>query len=199
MLAFMSMNRQLRRAQEKQEKKLDKEREDRKAERRRRLNRYRAERDQARARRSKARAAKGKTVPAGKDAAPGRTKAPARGADPGRFSGVLTIATVFFILMQSVVPAESERLFDSFVQAGFYLALGYFLHLWLNRRELPRAFVLTLVAGAMVLTGTWIGHLLRPDAPMDALGMLLSVPFLVLGTWLGQLVIRLAESQKNSA
>ncbi|HLR46495.1 MAG TPA: hypothetical protein VK092_04995, partial [Deinococcales bacterium] len=191
-------NRQLRRAQEKQQKKLEKEQEDRKAERRRRLNRYRAERDQARARREKQKkAARGGG--AGAKAAGGKQSAPVRTADPGRFSGALTIATVFFILLQSVVPTESERLFDSFIKGGFYLALGYFLHLWLSRRQLPRAFVLTVTIGVMVLTGTWIGHLLRPDAPLDALGMLLSLPFLVLGTWLGQLVINLAESQNRQA
>src|SRR5690625_102134 len=196
MLALMSMNRQLRRAQEKQEKKLEKERDERKAERSRRLNQYRAERDRARAQRERARkAAKGGNAPRKAAAAPAGN----RTADPGRFSGALTIATVFFILIQSSPPVEAESLFDSFVKAGFYLALGYFLHLWLRRRGLPRAFILTVTAGAMVLTGTWLGHLLRPSAPLDALGMLLSLPFLVLGTWLGQLVIDRKSTRLNSS
>src|SRR5699024_12279281 len=59
----------------------------------RRLNRYRAERDQARARREKQKkAARGGG--AGAKAAGGKQSAPVRTADPGRFSGALTIATV---------------------------------------------------------------------------------------------------------
>ncbi len=191
------MNRQLRRAQEKQEKKLDKEKEERRAERRKRLDQMRAER------RRKAEAAvakrRGATSTGTKDAKPAAaaSSAPAKPSpnDPGRFSGAFAIATVFFIILQGVVPTESETAYGSYVEAGFYLMLGYFLTLWLLRRQHAQALVLTAVAGVILLTGTWLGSLLRPEAVLDPVVMLLALPLLAVGAWLARLVYNMAQRQ----
>jgi len=185
------MNRQLRRAQEKQDKKVEKEKEERRAERRRKLDQLRAQR-----KRKAAPKPDSASTPVQKSSAAG-TAAPARSGrnDPGRFAGALAIATVVFIMLQAVVPSETEETFDSVIKAGFYLMLGYFLTLWLLRREQPNAVILTGLAGIILLTGSWLGFLLRPDVGVDGLAMLLSLPLLVLGIWLGRLVFNLARSQ----
>lgn len=197
MLAAMSMNRQLRRAQEKQDKKVEKERQERRDERRRRLDQLRAQRKRQVAARQ---ANKGKDQAAGKDSGKSggarAAAAPSRN-DPGRFSGALAIATVVFILLQAVVPTESDGTFYSVVKAGFYLMLGYFMTLWLMRRDMPNPIVLTGMAGIILLTGTWLGYLLRPDAAVDGLAMILAVPLLVGGILLGRLVFNLARSQNQ--
>lgn len=193
----MSMNRQLRRAQEKQEKKLEKDKEERRAERRRRLDQLRAQRrkraEDAVARRRSQAGAKGKD---GKDAAPAAAGKPSPN-DPGRFSGAFAIATVFFIIIQGVVPTETDQSYESFVKAGFYLMLGYFLTLWLLRRQHAQAFVLSLLAGVILLTGTWLGFLMRPDAVLDPLAMILSLPLLLVGAWLARLVYNMAQRQNE--
>ena len=192
----MSMNRQLRRAQEKQEKKLEKEKEERRAERRRRLEQLRAQRrkraEQAVAKR------RGAAADKGSQGGPDETAAPAKPSpnDPGRFSGAFAIATVFFIIIQGVVPTETDQSYESFVKAGFYLMLGYFLTLWLLRRRHAQAMVLSLLAGVILLTGTWLGFLLRPDAVLDPLAMILSLPLLLVGAWLARLVFNMAQRQQ---
>lgn len=199
MLHFMSMNRQLRRAQEKQDKKLEREKEERRTERRRRVDQLRAQR-QKRRQETLAKAQSGRKSDSGdkagaaedgkaaKPAAPGKN-------DPGRFSGALAIATVVFIIMQAVLPTEPEAVFDSVIKAGFYLMLGYFMSLWLMRRGQPNALMLSALAGAILLTGTWLGFLVRPDGAVDGLAMLLALPLLAVGIFLARFVYNLARSQ----
>lgn len=202
MLHFMSMNRQLRRAQEKQDKKLEREKLERRAERRRRLDQLRAQR-QKRRQETLAKAQSGRNRDSGGDAAAADNGKPAAKApaaapgrnDPGRFSGALAIATVVFIIMQAVLPTEPDAVFDSVIKAGFYLMLGYFLSLWLMRRGQPNALLLSALAGVILLTGTWLGFLLRPDDAVDGLAMLLSLPLLAVGIFLARFVFNLARSQ----
>lgn len=200
----MSMNRQLRRAQDKQEKKVEREKADRKAERQRRVDQLRAQR-QKRRQDTLAKAQAGKKDAGSKESggnvaegkASGAAAQPARAGrnDPGRFSGALAIATIVFIMMQAVLPTEPDATFDSVIKAGFYLMLGYFLSLWLFRRGQPNAMLLSALAGIILLTGTWLGFLLRPDSAMDGLAMLLSLPLLALGIFLARFVYKLARSQ----
>lgn len=183
------MNRQLRRAQEKQEKKLEKEKQERREERQRRLAQLREQRQKQRDR-AKARSGDAAAGEAAKGAAAKESGKPAAGPrrDPGRFSGALAIATVFFIVLQAAVPVESASTFDSFVKAGFYLMFGYFLTLWLMRRGQQGALPITLMGGLFLLAGTWLAALVRPEAPLDTLALLIAVPFLLGGVWLGRLV-----------
>src|SRR5690606_17812004 len=53
---------------------------------------------------------------------------------PGRFSGALMIATVFFIILQAAVPPDQADVSTSLVGAGFFLMFGYFSTLFLLRR-----------------------------------------------------------------
>ncbi len=190
----MSMNRQLRRAQEKQEKKVEREKQERRDERKKRLESLRRQRERQRASAlARKEAAKSGDSPAGKPATTdGEKKPPAQPAagrrDPGRFSGALAIATIFFILLQAAVPTDTERFLDTIVKAGFYLMLGYFMTMWLTRRGQQNSVLITLITGFALLAGTWVGAFMRPEIQLDTLALILGVPLLLGGIWLGRLV-----------
>ncbi|MFN2322151.1 MAG: hypothetical protein ABR510_04260 [Trueperaceae bacterium] len=190
----MTMNRELRRAQAKQDKKVEREKEERKAARRRRVDTLRSRRA---ARRAEAKASGG-TKTASKsgaeDAKPtqkgGAGAGAGRGRNPGRFAGALAMATVFFIVLQgSVAPEPGDNdVLRSVTGAGFYLLFGYFAVLWLMRRETPRPLVLTLVFGAFLTAGVEVAKLFQPEVPTDLLLLALALPGLVGGAFLGRLV-----------
>ncbi len=188
------MNRELRRAQAKQDKKVEREKQERKDARRRRIDTLRSKRA---ARRAEAKASTGKRAEAigGGAGADKPTKkgggAPAgRGRNPGRFAGALAMATVFFIVLQASVPPEpgDNDLLRSVTGAGFYLLFGYFAILWLMRRETPRPLVVTLVSGVMLTAGVEVAKLFQPEVPTDLLLLVLALPGLVGGAFLGRLV-----------
>lgn len=177
------MNRQLRRAQAKQDKKQDKEKLRRRSQRHARLQRLRARRPNRPAKTPGQVAKADGAKPAA--AAPGS----ARGSrHPGRFSGFLAGATFFFIVLQSVAPAERQGIGDSLIGAAFYLMLGYFVTLWLLRRGTDRAVLISVASGALLAAGTALGALIRPEVPLDGLQLALVAPALVLGSLLGRWV-----------
>lgn len=187
------MNRELRRAQAKQDKKVEREKEERKAARRRRIDMLRSRRA---ARRAEAKASGG-TKADGKSGGEGAAKptqkggaGAGRGRNPGRFAGALAMATVFFIVLQASVPPEpgDNDVLRSVTGAGFYLLFGYFAILWLMRRETPRPIVVTLVAGVFLTAGVEVAKLFQPEVPTDLLLLALALPGLVAGAFLGRLV-----------
>lgn len=197
----MTMNRELRRAQAKQDKKVEREKEERRAARRRKVDQLKARRA---ARRAEIRANAAKRAAGGKDddakgAATGKGdgakgapsgKPGGRGRNPGRFSGALMMATVFFIVLQSSVPPEpgDNPVLRSVTGAGFYLLFGYFSILWLMRREVPRPLTMTLISGALLTAGVEVARFFQPEVPTDFLMLALAVPGLVGGAYLGRLV-----------
>lgn len=173
----MTMNRQLRRAQEKAEKKAEREKTRRKAARRTRgegLRRRRASRKEAGASRG---------VGSVKDVG----KVP-KNKLPGRFSGALMVATVFFISLSAAVPSEESSLLNSIVGAGFYLLFGYFMVLWLLRRGTERALAIALVSGILLAIGVEVSRIIRPEYSPDLITLGLIVPGVVGGALLGRLV-----------
>jgi hypothetical protein len=185
------MNRQIRRAQAKQDKRADREKEERRATRVRKLEQLRARRAAARAaarERAAARAA-GKETPgkAASAAAPSDRSAPRRA---GRFSGALMMATVFFIVLQSSVPPEpgGNEVLRSVTGAGFFLLFGYFSVLWLMRRAVPRPLISTWITGALLLVGVEAAKFFQAVVPIDPLMIALAIPGVVGGSYLGRLV-----------
>lgn len=168
-----TMNRQIRREQERKQEKQDKEKQKRRSDRRKRRQRTKKSRER---RREEGNGGKSEDRPA------------KGGRRPGRFSGALAAATVFFILLQSIVPTEDTSLLSTFVSAGFYLLFGYFSTLWLLRRGTPRAVVFSLVAGGMLGFGVELGKLLQPQLTFDPVLAAMILPAIVLGALLGRLV-----------
>jgi len=185
------MNRQIRRAQAKQDKKAEREKEERREARKRKVAQLRAKRAERRtAARSKPAAetdAKGAVAGAGKDAAKAGKK---RGRRAGRFSGALMMATIFFIVLQSSVPpmeGDSELL-RSITGAGFFLLFGYFSVMWLMRRDTPRPLMMTWITGGLLLVGIEVTKAFQGVVPFDPLMVALAAPGIVGGSYLGRLV-----------
>ena len=169
------MNRQIRREQAKQDKRVEKERQRKRAARRARVQ-------TSRRRRTSERKAPG---------ASGGSQKPASGRGmrtPGRFSGVLMIATVFFIVLQAAVPAKQATTLNSITGAGFFVLFGYFSVLYLERRGTARSLIVTLVSGAVLVVGVTVARYLEPTLAIDWLMTGLAVPGIVAGAYLGRLV-----------
>lgn len=179
------MNRQLRRAQEKQDKKADKEKQRRRAARRSRVDSLRAQRAQRKSAPVKGED-KGSTGSTG-----------GRGRNPGRFSGALLIATIFFIALNAAVPrpeAEagggflSSPMAFSVIGALYYGLFGYFAVLWMKRRGIDRPLWLALASGAMLAIGGEAAKLFQGGYSPDLPYLLLIPPALVLGVLAGRWV-----------
>ncbi len=193
------VNRQLRRAEEKKEKKAEKEKERAKAEKAARRRERREARKARAARRAAGGNAKGGDAKGsagnggeakGGDAGAkegGARRRPLAGA-PGRFSGVLMSATLFFIALQAVAPPSDDGLVADLVSASFYLLYGYFGTLWMLRRGAPRARFVVVLGGALMVVMTLGVQIFSPDLPVAVRMVALALPLTLSGAYLGQLV-----------
>ena len=187
------MNRQIRRAQAKQDKKAEREKDERREARKRKVAQLRerraARRAEARAKPAARAAEKGGDTSA-VPAAGAKAGARRPGKRAGRFSGALMVATVFFVVLQSSVPpmeGDSELL-RSVTGAGFFLLFGYFSVMWLMRRDTPRPLMMTWITGALLLVGVEVAKAIQGVVPIDPLMLALAAPGIVGGSYLGRLV-----------
>jgi hypothetical protein len=185
------MNRQIRRAQAKQDKKAERDKQERRDARKRKVAELRTKRAE---RRAAIRAApKASTArdgaKEGGDAAAAKTGAK-RGRAPGRFSGALMMATVFFIVLQSSIPPEEggNEVLRLVTGAGFYLLFGYFSVMWLMRRTTPRPLMMTWITGGLLIVGVEVAKAIQGIVPFDPVLVALSLPAVVGGSYLGRLV-----------
>lgn len=183
------MNRQLRRAQAKLDEKAAKEKAKKRQERRARLAALRTRRRSARpVAGSKA------SDPAAPDLKTVNVKAltpEQRKRLPGRFSGALMIATVFFIVLQAAVPPAESTVSTSLMAAGFFLLFGYFSVLFQLRQGRENALTVTLVTGAALTLGLVATRLFGPNAGFDVNFLLMvgvGAAGVVAGAYLGRLV-----------
>ena len=184
-----NMNRQLRRAQEKLDQKAEREREQRKNARKARVQQLKNERKQRRdaAVRKTRNQQEGRTNKAAERPVGPPTKEQLKKL-PGRFSGVLMIASLFFIVINSAVPVPEQTVLTSVTGAGFYLLYGYFSVLFLSRRGIPNGFKLTTITGLLLVGGMIAGRFFIDDLAHDWLMMGLAAPAVVLGAYFGRLV-----------
>ena len=183
------MNRELRRAQKKQDEKFDKERQKRRDKRKAKVATLRERRSRRRQDASERAQARKRGDEPAKEPAPATPEAKRK--RPGRFSAVLMMVTVFFIVLQSAVPLEQEGEMDvlrSLTGAGFYLLFAYFSTLWLMRRDAPKPILMTLISGGMLTLGVEVARRFQPELTTDWLMLILAPPFLVAGAFLGRLV-----------
>ena len=172
------MNRQLKRANEKSDKRREREQERRKQQRR-----------QSRVRVSKAKAAKDGS----KDSAPERSTRPAPGTRYPWLTPLYLVFVVAAITAQAWVPQQTDTLSLVF-HTMIYVVLGYFLSLWLYRRGVAQALAITIVGGVALAFGVEALKLVLPQlGPPEAgstepnlLFTALALPGLVLGAWLGR-------------
>lgn len=168
------MNRQLRRANEKSDKRREREQERRKEARR-----------------------AARVVPAPRKSTPSTTSAdpaapkprPAPGTRRQGLSVAYLVLTVGVILAQAFVPQRTDTL-SLVVHGLFYIILGYFLALQLFRRGVARALLITVVAGVLLAALVEAAKLLTGAGAPEPLFIYLSLPGLLVGSWLGGFVHR---------
>lgn len=189
------VNRQLRRAEEKKERKAEKEKERVKAEKAARRQERREARKARVARRvaggtAKGEAAKGEAAKGGeaKGETPDAPRRRSGAGAPGRFSGILMSATLFFIALQAVAPPSDDGLVADVVSASFYLLYGYFGTLWMLRRDAPRARFVVVLGGALMALMTLGVQTFSPDLEIAVRMVALAIPLTLAGAYLGQLV-----------
>lgn len=181
------MNRQLRRAQAKLDEKTDKEKARKRAARRARLDALRTRRRAAPARAS----SKGAAQPDLKKVNVKALTPEQRRKLPGRFSGALMFATIFFIVLQAAVPPQESTVATSLTGAGFFLLFGYFSVLFQLRQGRDNPLTLTFVTGAALVVGVLATRLFGPNAGFDLNFVLLlavGAVAVVGGAYLGRLV-----------
>ena len=178
------MNRELRRAQAKAEAKAEKEK-----------KRARRDKQARREERKVRRSAKPKQT-AGR--ANGKPRNP-----PGRFSSVLTLMVVVFIVLQAATPiltalrgteevVRTDR-FTLIVEILYYALLGYFAYLWLARAGVRRALYVAsglgaglavAAVGAQLIAAQTLSLGVAPKLELFYFG----IPAVIGGAFLGQLV-----------
>lgn len=191
------MNRQIRRAQAKLDKKAEEEKAKKRQARRDRVEALRKQRQRRREEiKSKAtRSAEANAKDGGKSAQrdPARPLTPEeRKRLPGRFSGAFMIATVFFIVLQAAVPVEDKSLQQSLVGAGFFLLFGYFSTLFLSRRGTPNPLTMTVISGVALAGGLTAAALFSEQQAVDWLLIGVGAVAVVAGAFLGRLVFNAA-------
>ncbi|MDR9390769.1 MAG: hypothetical protein RI554_01920 [Trueperaceae bacterium] len=184
------VNRQLRRAEEKKERKAEKEKERVKAEKAARRQQRREARKARVARRVAGGPAKGEAAKGGeaKGETPDAPRRRSGAGAPGRFSGILMSATLFFIALQAVAPPSDDGLVADVVSASFYLLYGYFAILWMLRRDAPRARFVVVLGGALMALMTLGVQTFSPDLEIAVRMVALAIPLTLAGAYLGQLV-----------
>lgn len=170
------MNRQLKRANEKSDKRREREQAKRKEQRQAKRVRVVEAREAAKQER--------RSAPQGEPAAPG---------GPGRWRRILADAYLLFtisvIASQPFFP-QPTNVASLATHALFYVILGYFLCRWLLRRGVAQAFPTTLAAGGLLAIGVEAAKLLVPQSTPNLLFIYLALPGLLLGAWLGRAVFR---------
>jgi hypothetical protein len=177
------MNRQIRRVEQKKERKAEKDKAKAKAARQARR------RERAAQRQRSAGASKGGGKAAGDDAGTGGSGP--RRSNPGRFSGALMAATVFFIALQAVTPTDGT-VPSQMVSASFYLLFAYFAVLWMMRRDSPRPLAVAIGSAVAMGVATFASQWLQPTLEVAPIMLALILPFAVAGAFLGRLVWRRA-------
>lgn len=189
------MNRQLRRANEKSDKRREREQERQKEQRRQSRVRVTKAKDSAK------NSAKASVEDGVKDATqPERSARPAPGMRYPWMAGAYLLFVIMVIAAQALVPQQTDTL-SLVIHALFYVILGYFLILWLYRRGVAQALVITVVGGMLLAFGVEGLKLVLPQlGPTEAestgpnlLFTYLALPGLVLGAWLGRFIFRRSE------
>jgi len=171
------VNRQLRRANEKSDKRREREQERRKEGRRERVRVVQAK----------------KTTAPEDDKAPPKDDRPAPGMRRPGLAGAYLLLVIGVIAAQALVPQQTDT-FSLVIHMLFYVILGYFLCLWLLRRGVAQAPVITVAGGLLLAFGVEGLKLVLPQfGPSEAgetgpnlIFAYLALPGLLLGTWLGR-------------
>jgi TRAP-type C4-dicarboxylate transport system permease large subunit len=168
------MNRQMRRVQKKAEEKQWKERDQLRAERL-------AKRQSMLARHKAAKKTRRSDNP----------RATLQKSKIGRFAGVFALVSTFVILLQTIIPTagtDQNPTFIFIVQVLYYLLFGYFVYLWLERRNRPNALYWTIGTGLALIVMANAAALFIPGVNPDWRVALLGAVMVGLGAYFARLI-----------
>lgn len=186
------MNRELRRMQEKAEKK------DNVGPPRRRGPRKVAKSDKPKVTSTKTKASKSNDDSSSEKSTTKNTSR--RGRLPNnRFTGILGILTAFFIIMQSASLELVQKLHNTASNVDYvfhalsFLLFGYFVNLWLSRRGTVNALPICIIFGVALLAGVEIGKWFNFSLAPSPILIGLAVVGLAAGIVLSRLVFKMSE------
>lgn len=169
------MNRQLKRANEKSDKRREREQAKLKAQKQAKRVRVTEAKDAA------------KNSSAGQDAPSTQGARPERGRLRRFLEDAYLLFAVGVIASQPFLPQRTDT-FSLVTHTLFYVILGYFLCLWFLRRGVAQAFPITLAAGLLLAVGVEAVKLLVLQSTPEPLFTYLALPGLLLGAWLGRFI-----------
>ncbi len=122
-----------------------------------------------------------------------RNSSPLVKAKIGRYAGIFSLLVIVFIILQAVLPrptaeAGGIQQFSFVIEVLYYTLFGYFVYLWLARREQPNAFFIAVATGvalAVLLQGALF---LLPGFEPNVQLLIFAVPAAIIGAVLAQLV-----------
>jgi len=116
-----------------------------------------------------------------------------------RFTGILGLLTAFFIIMQSASLELVQKLntsattLDYVFHALSFLLFGYFVNLWLSRRGTVNALPICLIFGIALLAGVELSKWFNFNLPPNLILIGLAAVGLIAGMALARLVFRMSE------
>ena len=170
------MNRQFRRANEKSDKKREREKA------RRRVGAYARQAPVKKEQRAK---------PEGEEKAAEPKAAPRRSnfRTSGRFTGIMALVTTVLILSVLLRPTDPDPTVLTVVsEASLFFFFGYFTALWLLRADVARALAVTMTSGVVLATLVEGAQFFLATGTPDPLMVLLAAPLVVAGALLGRFI-----------
>lgn len=167
------MNRQLKRANEKSDRRREREQARRKEQRRA----------------GRVRVTKAKDTATAENKEGKKDARPAPGTRRPGLAGAYLLLVVGVVAAQALVPPQTDPL-SLVIHVLFYLILGYFLCLWFYRRGVRQAFAIAIVGGLLLAFGVEGLKVALPQTEPNLLFVYLALPGLLPGAWLGRFVFR---------
>lgn len=120
-----------------------------------------------------------------------KPKASLQKSKVGRFSGIFALVSTFVIILQTIIPTTATDQNPTFllvVQVLYYLLFGYFVYLWLERQNRPRALYWTIGVGLALTLVANIAALAIPGVMPDWRVAVMGAAMVALGAYLARLL-----------
>ncbi len=109
---------------------------------------------------------------------------------PGRFSSIFTLMVAVFIVLQSIIPPTPGQnpTFAFIINVLYYFMLGYFMYLWLARIQFKQALYVTIASGVGLALAMAVTQFAIPGLSPEYRLVLFAIPAVILGSFVGQLI-----------
>jgi hypothetical protein len=114
---------------------------------------------------------------------------PAPGTRRPGLAGLYLLLVIGVVAAQALVPPQTDPV-SLVIHVLFYLILGYFLSLWFYRRGVGQAFIIALVGGLLLAFGVEGLKVALPQTEPNLLFAYLALPGLLPGAWLGRFIFQ---------